>query len=118
MLPVPFIQENRILSVTTPLGEDVVLLQRLSGYEGISSLFRFQLELLAENRELVQFDKLLGQSVTVQVAVPTAPIRFFNGIAIKVTQGHRDERFTQYAIETVPEFWLLTKRVQSRIFQH
>src|SRR5208282_5781297 len=34
------------------------------------------------------------------------------------SQGSRDETFVKYRAELVPKLWLLTKNVQSRIFQH
>src|SRR5205823_6132971 len=43
--------------------------------------------------------------------------RYFNGISSRISQGPRDNTFTEYRIEIVPRFWLLTLRAQSRIFQ-
>jgi type VI secretion system secreted protein VgrG len=43
--------------------------------------------------------------------------RYFSGICNRISQGERDENFTRYRMEVVPQFWLLTKRAQSRIFQ-
>src|SRR5262249_38135762 len=42
----------------------------------------------------------------------------FHGICCRVSQGESDPTFTDYRLELVPKFWLLTKRAQSRIFQH
>src|SRR5262249_55102518 len=42
----------------------------------------------------------------------------FNGICNCLSQGERDNEFTAYRMEMVPLFWLLTKKAQSRIFQH
>jgi type VI secretion system secreted protein VgrG len=35
----------------------------------------------------------------------------------RVAQGSRDETFTTYRLEVVPQFWFLTRKKQSRIFQ-
>jgi type VI secretion system secreted protein VgrG len=35
-----------------------------------------------------------------------------------VSQGNRDNTFTSYRMVVVPQFWFLTRRAQSRIFQH
>jgi uncharacterized protein involved in type VI secretion and phage assembly len=43
-----YTQEGRLFRVDTPLGPDVLLFAGLSGEEGISRLFRFELELLAD----------------------------------------------------------------------
>jgi type VI secretion system secreted protein VgrG len=113
-----YTQDNRPLQVATPLGKDKLLLEGLTGTEGLSQLFTFHLEMLAEKPTEVAFDKLLGQSVTVTLLLAgTSDKRFFNGICNRVSQGEQDATFTQYHLEIVPQFWLLTRRAQSRIFQ-
>lgn len=111
-------QKNRTLSLTTPLGKDKLLLVGFSGSEGLSELFRFQLDALAESRTDIAFDKLLGRTATVEVELPGGSKRYFNGIVNRCGQAGRDMTFTSYRLELVPQLWLLTKRVQSRIFQH
>lgn len=111
-------QANRPISVKTPLGEDVLLLMGITGHEAVSHLFRFELDLLAEDSSKVKFDKLLGQKITVTLAMSGDKKRFFNGICSRVSQGSRDDTFTYYRMEIVPQFWFLTRAAQSRIFQH
>ncbi len=111
-------QDGRPLAIRTPLGKDKLLLIGLSGHEGISQLFSFQLEVLAEKKTEVAFEKLLGQNVTVEIALPQKEKRFFNGIVSRAIEGEQGAFFTEYALEIVPQFWLLTRRAQSRIFQH
>jgi type VI secretion system secreted protein VgrG len=113
-----YAQAERPLAVNTPLGKDKLLLVGLSGHEGISQLFSFDLELLADNKTDVAFDNLLGQKITVSLALPKHKKRYLNGICHWVMQGGRDDKFTAYRLQIVPQLWLLTKRVQSRIFQH
>jgi len=115
-----YTQDNRPLSVQTPLGKDVLLLVGMAGHEAISELFNFHLNLLAEDASKVKFDKLLGQKITVALKLPNEKERYFNGICNRVSQGGRSEGdvFTAYHLEIVPQFWLLTRRSQSRIFQH
>ncbi|HMF54946.1 MAG TPA: type VI secretion system tip protein TssI/VgrG, partial [Pyrinomonadaceae bacterium] len=113
-----YTQANRPIEVFTQLGADVLLLVGFRGYEAISQLFKFDLEMLAEDRKKVKFDQLLGQKVTVRLALPDDKNRYFNGICSRVSQGTRDETFTHFYMEVVPQFWLLTRRAQSRIFQH
>ena len=113
-----YTQDGRPLAIQTPLGKDKLFLIGLSGHEGISQLFSFQLEVLAENKTEVAFEKLLGQNVTVEIELPTKEKRFFNGIVSRAIEGERGLIFTEYRLEIVPQFWLLTRRVRSRIFQH
>lgn len=112
-------QQNRPIEVSTPLGKDVLLLVGFTAHEAISQLFHFQLELLAEKTADVAFDKLLGQKVTIRQGLPgSGKNRFFSGICNRISQGEQDDDFTSYRMELVPQFWLLTRKAQSRIFQH
>ncbi len=113
-------QQQRPLVVNTPLGEDVLLLTGFSGSEGLSQLFRYTLNLVAPNDKVdqVTFDKLLGQSITVTMALADGSPRYFNGICSQLSQGESGAEFTEFQMEIVPVFWLWTQRAQSRIFQH
>ncbi len=115
---VSYSQSARPLEVITDLGRDALLLAGISGQEAISQLFEFRLDLLAENRRNVPFEKLLGKPVGVRIALPGGDSRCLHGIARRLSQGSRDHTFTRYQAEVVPSLWLLTRRVQSRIFQH
>ena len=113
-----YTQDGRPLAIQTPLGKDKLFLIGINGQEGISQLFSFQLEVLAENQTEVPFEKLLGQNVTVEIELPNEQKRFFSGICNRVIEGAQGHVFTEYTLEIVPQFWLLTRRAQSRIFQH
>ena len=62
-----YTQANRPLTIKTPLGQDVLLLTRFRGCEAISQLFNFQVHLLTEAANEIQFDRILGQNVTVEL---------------------------------------------------
>jgi len=110
--------DPRGISVTTPLGADTLFLINFRGREGLSQLFHFQLELMAENRTDVAFDKIMGQKIGFSIALPDGTNRFWSGICNSLTQDGRDSTFTKYRMEVVPMLWLLTRRTQCRIFQH
>ena len=117
-------QDGRLLKVTTPLADDFLLIKRIRATEGISQLFRYELELLHEEDEvsdeptLVDPQQILGQKMTVSASQADGAERFFNGICVDFTQGNRNERFSKYRAEIVPQIWLLTQNSQSRIFQN
>jgi type VI secretion system secreted protein VgrG len=106
------------MTVTTPLGPDLFIPVAFNGHEGLSQLFNFHLDLVAENRHDIAFDKLLGQPLSLRMELPGRQKRSFSGICSRVSQGESDLHFTRYRLEMVPKFWLLTKRAKSRIFQH
>jgi type VI secretion system secreted protein VgrG len=115
-----FREAGRFLYLDTPLGADKLLLSGFTGEEGLSQLFSFKLNCLAENSTNVEFDKLVGQKVSfgIQGAESKIQPRHFHGIVTQMSQGARDRTFTQYSLEVAPQLWMLTKRFQSRIFQH
>jgi type VI secretion system secreted protein VgrG len=116
-------QEGRLLFLTTPLEADFLLIKRLRANEGLNKLFQFDLEILHEENEasdeptLVDVSQLLGQPMTVKISQTDGTERFFNGICVQFNQGNRNARFTKYQAVLVPKIWLLTQKIQSRIFQ-
>src|SRR4051794_23048924 len=118
-----YTQDGRPIAVTTPLGKDVLLLEGFSGTEELSRPFRFELEMLAERATKIDFDKLLGQQVTVTVLLPGGKKRYVNGVVVQLSEGHRgagtqtSDAFTRYRAEVAPALWLLTRKVRTRVFQ-
>jgi type VI secretion system secreted protein VgrG len=113
-----YTQAHRPIAITTPLGKDVLLLTGIRGEETISQLFNFQVDLLAEAKNEIHFDRIIGQSATVEMRIANEERRYFNGLVKRFSQGARDETFVHFRAELVPKLWLLTKKVRSRIFQH
>lgn len=110
-------QAGREIQLTTPLETDALLLERVEGHEAVSELFELQLEALAEQGKEVPFAELLGRPASVAIQQSGAPPRQIHGIVRSVEEGEADEHFIPYRLELVPRLWLLTRNVQSRIFQ-
>ena len=114
-----YTQQNSPLRLkVADLGDDDLLITRLTGSEAISELFRFELDLLAPFDKPVPFENVLGKSAVVSIDVPGGKPRLFQGIVTRFAQGNPTKRFMTYRATLMPMVWLLTKRVQSRIFQH
>jgi len=117
-----FIQENRPISINTPLGENELLLSTFKGTEEISNLFVFELSMLSENHN-INFENIIGKSVTVSIVLADGSRRYYNGIINTFTQGRgggdkgEDTIFSYYSAIMVPWLWLLTRTYDSRIFQ-
>jgi type VI secretion system secreted protein VgrG len=111
-------QANRPLVLTTPLGQDKLIAAAIQAREAISQLFQFQIDCRAVRGTAIDFGKLLGQKVSLKLELPNKKERFFSGLCARVTQGETDRDFDNYRLDVVPQFWLLTRRAQSRIFQH
>jgi type VI secretion system secreted protein VgrG len=109
-------QANRLISVHTPLGEDVLLLERFSGQEGVSRLFSFELEMHSENRAIA-FDSVVGKPATVRVQLADGQSRFINGVVASFSQAGSSQGLARYRATLVPWLWLLTRTSDCRIFQ-
>jgi type VI secretion system secreted protein VgrG len=112
-----YTQENRFISIDSPLGKDVLLLQGFTGHEGISRLFTFDLDLLSEDPS-IPFEKIVGQRVTITVVLGGGSKRYINGFISRFAQSWREARFTHYRAEMVPWLWFLTRTADCRIFQN
>jgi type VI secretion system secreted protein VgrG len=113
----PYSQQERLIALTTPLGEDVLLLAAFSGREAISRLFSFQLDLLSEKGP-VDFAAIIGKKVTIRVTQSDKKERYFNGIVSHFAQSGADSRFTRYQMQVVPWTWLLTRYADCKIFHN
>jgi len=110
-------QTSRPLRITSAQWVDTLFITNLSGTEGLSQLFAFDLDLIAENGTAVPFDRLLGKELTARLASRAGQVRFFSGVVSRMSQGASDTEFTTYQARIVPKFWFLTRSSRSRIFQ-
>src|SRR3954469_21993575 len=104
-----YVQADRPITITTPLGKDDLLMVGFDGHEAISQLFEFQADMIAENATKIAFEKLLGQKVTIHLVLEDLTKRHVSGICKSISQGTRDNTFTAYRMEVVPQFWFLSK---------
>jgi type VI secretion system secreted protein VgrG len=119
-----YTQDNKLMSIDTPLGKDELLLARFSGKEGMSRLFEFELELLSENHE-IDFREIIGKAVTIKIKLFDDKDRFFHGIISRFAQKSGEPEkasesppFSTYSASMVPLLWMLTRTADSRIFQN
>ncbi|NYZ11047.1 type VI secretion system tip protein VgrG [Azospirillum sp. RWY-5-1] len=112
-----FKQATRLLTITTPLGPDALLLQSLEGEDAISQPFHFTLQCLS-TREEIKPQELVGLPVTVTIDVQGDEVRYINGIVRHMVRGLPVSRdFRLYTLEIVPWFWFLRYTRDHRIFQ-
>lgn len=110
-----YTQKNRPLRLTTPLGPDVLLLERIRGEERVSQLFHFQLEMISEKTE-IDPNALLGKKVSVEIDFGDKT-RYISGIVSRFMCGERGPRVSRFYAEMVPELWLAGLMQNTRIFQ-
>jgi type VI secretion system secreted protein VgrG len=117
-MSVAYQQTDRLLKVTSVLGDNVLLLQSFSGHEALSHLFSYELDLFSDNEAIAAKD-LVGTSITWSVnEVDQAP-RYFNGMVSRMTAGGLSARtMREYRIEVVPKLWFLTRTANCKIYQN
>src|SRR5208283_4051262 len=93
--------ESSLFTITTPLGKDKLLLKGFRGSEGMSRLFRFELDLLSEDTG-IKYTDIIGKSVTISLKQADGTFRYFNGVISRFGQGGADNNFTAYHAEMVP----------------
>ncbi len=113
-------QANRVAKLTTPAGEDRMLVKSVQGTEGITELFRFEFEVSGDPQE-IKFEEILGQPVALEIDLAGDRDRWVHGIVTRLIQteapGAGKEGGGAYLMEVRPWPWLLTQRKDCRIFQ-
>ena len=112
----PATQRNRTISVSTVLGEDVLLLRGMTATERLCAPFEYELNLLSERNDLGA-DDLLGTSATVSMVLPDGNRRFFNGYVSRFSHFGFDRSYALYRATLVPWLWFLSRTADCRIFQ-
>ncbi len=114
-----FSQEDRLLHFTSPLGENVLLPEHLTGTEAISELFSFRVDLLATTGTAVDPAKIVGKPVTIGIlATSSGTERYINGFVSSFEGFGGDEEFNRYRAWIVPSLWALTLNKNTRVFQN
>ncbi|GAB1431116.1 hypothetical protein MASR2M18_19500 [Ignavibacteria bacterium] len=109
-------EEPVYLQFKTPFGAKALHLQRITGDEHISALFRYTLETISEDDDL-DFDAIVGKQVTVSIMLADGAKRYINGYVSRFAHGGNTVDHTYYFAEVVPWLWILTLTQNSRIFQ-
>ena len=109
-------QKGRIASLTTPLGEDVLVLTKLETTESLSTLF--EIRVTAESdQESVDLKSLIGAPCSVAVAT-YGNVRHFHGLAVEAQWSGGSKEEKQYVLILRPVLWLLTQASNCKIFKN
>jgi type VI secretion system secreted protein VgrG len=107
----------RVMDMTTPLGEDVLLFHTLAGSETMSRLFEYEIGALAVRNDLDP-DQLLGKTITLKLELPQGEPRCFNAHVTRFGMVGLVGRYYHYHLSARPWLWLLTRASDCRIFQN
>ncbi len=107
----------RSIVAHTPLGSSLAFRQ-MSGSEGLSQLFDFDIELIADNYN-VDLRKLLGKPLTLEMETLSGS-RFLNGQVTRfelIGRENASSRYYIYKARVRPWLWYLTQTSDNKIFQ-
>jgi type VI secretion system secreted protein VgrG len=94
--------------------EDDLRVIAFEGTEGLSELFDFRIRLSSVD-DRIDLEAMLGQKATLQINGEHGT-RVIHGIIRRFARTRTGSRLTHYEARLVPPHWLLTRRIQSRVF--
>ena len=110
-------QSHRGIAVSTVLGDDVLLLQRMAGEESLGRLSEFHLDLLSTDAD-IGLESVLGTNATVRYQQPKGGVRYFNGFVSEFRYVGERGNYAAYEMTLRPWLWFLTRTSDCRIFQN
>jgi len=111
------VQHRRVLALTTPLGEDVLLAESLRGSEGLDEGFRFEVAALSLDAA-IPLKRLVGQPVLLELLTDEAgQNRSFHGHVTAAQLSGANGGFARYHLTIEPWTRFLALNRDSRIFQ-
>ena len=112
----PATQLHRQVSVSTGLGNDVLLFHSMSGSDQLGRLSEYRVQLLSTRPDLKIAD-VLGKPMGIHVDLIDESVRHYNGVVTRFcSTGSKGDWFS-YEATIHPWLWLLTRSSNCRIFQ-
>ena len=118
---------NRMFFLTLKeYGEDDLLIQEMSGTEGMSKLFEFRLKLISA-RDDIDVRKIIGKTAILRIETwdsgHMGGERHWNGYVSRFVRSGRTpstdgQDLYTYECDIVPWFWFMTQHEDCRIFQN
>src|SRR3974390_3243334 len=113
---------SALITMTSPLGDDVLIPISLSAQEAISQPFQFEIAAVCQTG-VVDRDALLYQPACVTLQSMGTPVRYFHGIirgvnaegTVRGTTGAATQQV--YSIVLVPRLWFLGQTLDCRVYQ-
>ncbi|MFT6123623.1 MAG: type VI secretion system secreted protein VgrG, partial [Oleiphilaceae bacterium] len=82
--------DNQLVAISTPLGDEKLLLRQAQINEELGQPFTMEVELLSDD-ENISLDDILGQNVTIRLETEDES-RYFNGIVTEFFQKENIDR--------------------------
>ncbi|HJV73809.1 MAG TPA: type VI secretion system Vgr family protein [Noviherbaspirillum sp.] len=109
-------QHARLISIETPFEAGALIIERFSGREAISELFRFEVDCLATSTHF-ELKALAGEEVSLRLSLADGSKRSFHGIVTCARQLGSDGNLARYRLTLEPWAHSLTLRRDSYVYQ-
>lgn len=113
---------SHVMSISTTLGADKLLVLRMDGQEQLGRLPEWRVDLVGNvnllgMKEHINLHSLLGTRANVTIDLHGVK-REFNGYVTRAQRGERHGRFEAFSIVMRPWLWFATRSKNSRVFQN
>ena len=106
-----------VMTITTPLGDDVLLFHGMHAREELGRLGEFHVDLLSPQGD-IDLDEILGKNVTVQLALPDDSRAALQRLRDALLAGRPPRALLPLPRRaSSPWLWFLTRTTDCRIFQ-
>jgi type VI secretion system secreted protein VgrG len=108
---------QRNLTISGSFAEGALLVEGLHGREDLGDPFQLTLSLLSESPD-IDISGLVGDTMTVAVDIDEGLTRYFNGYVTRMALVGTFDKYARYQATLRPWFWLMSSRINSRVFQN
>lgn len=110
------IQADRILRISTPLGTDVLLAEKVDIREEVNGLFEMHVDVKSKRTD-IKPEELVGTIADVSLEIAYGQRRPWNGLITGFREGPPVSRgLRSYRLVIRPQLWLLSQRSDCRIW--
>ncbi|MDD1622710.1 MAG: type VI secretion system Vgr family protein, partial [Methylococcaceae bacterium] len=114
----PWTQQDRLIRLSTPLGADKLLAERLHGIENLSDGFRFHITALSEDAH-IELKTLIGQPALLELMTSQSrsELRPFHGHITRIEMQGSNAGLARYRLTLEPWTAFLAYNRDSAIYQ-
>jgi type VI secretion system secreted protein VgrG len=108
---------ERLLGITGSFAPGTFAVDHFGGADSLGNPFSYEVTLISNSADF-DISSLVGDTVTITVALSDGNTRYFNGYVTRMTLVDIFDTHARYQIRVEPWIYMLSSRINSRIFQH
>ena len=108
---------ERLLGISGSFAPGTFAVEHFGGSESLGNPFSYEVVLISPSSDF-DISSLVGDTVTVTVALGDGNTRYFNGYVTRMTLVDIFDTYARYQIRVEPWLYMLSSRINSRIFQN